>query len=169
MVALVARAGPAASLFFGGVSAAVADEDTGFSPLFAHSVLLEPTSSGSYSLSVDLGGIPGDFLLDTGASLVTINRALFDKVRARSGASPAGRVAARLASGKLEMLELFEITHFALGADCELGPITVAVRKRGGRNLLGMSALQQMAPFAVSTAPPALGLSRCGQQGVAAR
>jgi predicted aspartyl protease len=159
-----------ASIFLLGGTAVIAQaQDAPFGALFPHSVSLARTAAGSYSLAVDLGGVPGEFLVDTGASLVTLNRALFNKVRARGGASPAGRVAARLASGKLEMLELFKIQHFSLGNGCELGPLTVAVRKRGGRNLLGISALQQTAPFAISTAPPALGLSRCGQQGLAAR
>lgn len=154
---------------FWGMSAAAQAEDMQLSPMFEHSVHLEHTSSGAYSLTVDLDGIPGEFLLDTGASMVTMSRGLFEKVRARGGAVPAGRVAARLASGKLDMMDLFEIPRFTLGGSCELGPITVAVRKRGGRNLLGMSALRQTAPFAVSMTPPALGLSRCGREDIASR
>ena len=136
---------------------------------FGYRVLLEQRQSGSLSLTVDLGGTSGEFLLDTGASMVTISRGLFESVRALGGAEPAGEVAARLASGRLEILEVYEIETFRLGNTCELGPLKVAVMPRGGRNLLGMSALSRAAPFTVSTVPPALGLSGCASQSIAAR
>lgn len=140
-------------------------EDTAFSL----SVPLERTASGSLSLTVELDGTPGEFLLDTGASMVTINRDLFDAVRARGAAVPAGKVAARLASGKLELLQVYEVQTVRVGDACELGPLKVAVMPRGGRNLLGMSALSRAAPFTVYTTPPALGLSGCLSGGIAAR
>ena len=38
---------------------------------FTHQVPLTATGSGSFTVSGTLGGVDGDFLLDTGASMIT--------------------------------------------------------------------------------------------------
>jgi clan AA aspartic protease (TIGR02281 family) len=131
-----------------------------FGPTFPHQVGLSPTGSGSFTVTAALAGIEDEFLLDTGASMVTISRQLFDRLDAGS-TTRLHQVAARMASGKLQTLDVYRIKELTLG-NCTLGPVDVAVLKRGGRNLLGMSALSMAAPFAVYTSPPALGLSNCG-------
>ena len=139
-------------------------------PGFDTTVSLEATGAGSFTVRASLGDTQGDFLLDTGASLVTITPALFAELRKAGGVEPAGKVAARDAAGRLETLQLYRVESFTIGSDCRLGPVDVAVLKGGSRNLLGMSALRQAAPFAVAMAPPALALSRCGDApGLAAR
>lgn len=143
--------------------------DGNASSIFSLSVPLGRTGTGSFTVSVEIGGETGEFLLDTGASMVTINRELFDSLRASTVTLPAGKVAARLASGELELLETYDIQSFRIGESCELGPLRVAVMPRGGRNLLGMSALSRAAPFTVYTSPPALGLSGCAGPGLAQR
>ena len=138
-------------------------DESAFAGLFQRTVPLQPSGSGSFTVTATLAGVEADFLLDTGASMVTLTRDVFEQVRARGGVSEAGQVAARTASGRLETLYTYRVEKFTLG-ECQLGPLEVAVLKRGGRNLLGMSALSRSAPFAVSTTPPALGLSHCGSE-----
>jgi hypothetical protein len=58
-------------------------------------------------------------------------------------------------------MDIYEVRHFLLGDNCDLGPLEIAVMERGGRNLLGMNALQTAAPFAIYTTPPALTFSSC--------
>ena len=94
--------------------------------------------------------------------MVTVSANLFKEIQNRGSVIKVRRVGARLASGKVEVLDVYQVDHFTLSNGCELGPVEVAVLKRGGRNLLGMNALQQAAPFAISMTPPSLGLSRCG-------
>jgi predicted aspartyl protease len=148
---------------FTGVVDVQAQEQLDFSALFAHSVPLSASSAGSFSVSGTLGGVEMEFLLDTGASMVTVSSALFKQIQDGGGmAVKVRRVGARLASGKVEVLDVYQVEHFSLGSGCDLGPVEVAVLKQGGRNLLGMNALQQAAPFAISTSPPVLGLSQCG-------
>ena len=153
------------AVIIGGVFALLsvtgAAADSALADLFERTVPMKPSGSGSFVVTASMAGVEANFLLDTGASMVTLNREVFEQVKAQGGVLPAGQVAARTASGRLEMLQLYRIEEFSLGG-CELGPLEVAVLKRGGRNLLGMSALTRSAPFAVSTTPPALGLSRCG-------
>ncbi len=128
---------------------------------FSHQVNLNATSAGSFTVTGTLGGVSGEFLLDTGASMITVSREFFEAMQAHGKPRLARRMAARLASGRVEAVDVYELPALELGADCTVGPVEVAVMPRGGRNLLGMSALTQAAPFAVSASPPVLALSRC--------
>lgn len=129
--------------------------------LFSFSVPLSQSGSGSMTVIADIGDVESEFLLDTGASMVTVSRELFEQVRDLAGTIKVRQVGARLASGKLQLMDVYEVQHFSLGDNCNLGPLEIAVLERGGRNLLGMNALQSAAPFAVFTYPPALAISNC--------
>ncbi len=155
--------GPAllACAVMGWTGALHADAPLEFAALFSHSVPLNQTGAGSFSVTATVGGVETEFLVDTGASMVTVSSSLFRKIREQSTVVQVRKVGARLASGQVEILEVYLVEHFSLGNGCELGPVEVAVLKNGGRNLLGMNALQQAAPFAISMTPPVLGLSRC--------
>lgn len=124
-------------------------------------VPLAQSGSGSFTIEGEMGGVRSEFLLDTGASMVTINRNLFDEIRKRNSIEKVRTVGARLASGKVELLDVYRSDSFIIGASCDLGPVEFAVVKRGGRNLLGMNALKQAAPFSISFTPPQLSLSQC--------
>ena len=133
---------------------------------FSHSIPLHATGSGSFSVTGTLAGIESEFLVDTGASMVTVSRDLFDKIH-KANATKVKTVAARLASGKLQTMDVYLVENFVLGDACDLGAIEVAVLKNGGRNLLGMSVLSQAAPLSITISPPALGLSQCDSSLVA--
>ena len=127
-------------------------------------IALTQTGAGSFNVNVMINGMAADFLLDTGASMVTVNSALFEKLKERTEMTRVNRIGARLASGKIEVLDVYRVSSFSLGNGCELGPLEVAVLKRGGRNLLGMNALQQAAPINLSFAPPTLSLASCAHR-----
>ena len=154
-----------ASLF---TASAVAVGDD-FALSFDHQVAMDRTGAGSLTVTAELGGVPGTFLLDTGAGMTTISQDYFNEIASVSDVTPLQDMMARLASGKLVPIKVYRIDSFQLGESCNLGPVEVGVMKRGGRNLLGLSALSQGAPFAVALSPPVLGLSRCAASGVAAR
>jgi predicted aspartyl protease len=124
-------------------------------------VPLSHSGTGSFVLQGEMGGVKGEFLLDTGASMVTINRELFREIRKLNDIEKVRTVGARLASGKIELMDVYRSENFIIGSGCDLGAVEFAVGKRGGRNLLGMNALQQAAPFTISMTPPQLSLSHC--------
>lgn len=126
-------------------------------------VPLTQTGSGGFELHGELGGVGGEFLLDTGASMVTINRSLFREIQKVNRLEKVRSVGARLASGKVQLLDVYRAEEFTIGAGCNLGPVEFAVVERGGRNLLGMNALSQAAPFTISMSPPQLDLAQCVQ------
>lgn len=137
---------------------------------FSHQVPLTATGSGSFTVTGTLGGVEGDFLLDTGASMITVSREFLKSMTNGSRLKPSRTVAARFASGRVNTVDVYQFDTLTLGENCQLGPVEVAVMPKGGRNLLGMSALMNAAPFAVSASPPSLALSRCGlEPAVAAR
>ena len=133
-----------------------------FETLFPHSFPLLQTGSGSLTIAANLGGVSGEFLLDTGASLITVSQKMFTELEKLGSAVKVRKVAARTAGGRLRTLDVYRVEKFVLGDVCELGPVEVAVMRGGGRNLLGIAALEQAAPFAISTASPSLGLASCG-------
>lgn len=129
--------------------------------LFSVSVHLDQSASGSLTLKGSFDGIEDTFLLDTGANMITVSRDLFQKLRRLDGTVKVRQVGARMANGKLNLIDVYRVEHFSIGQDCELGPVEVAVMQQGGRNLLGMNALAAAAPFAVFTSPPSLAVSHC--------
>ncbi len=132
-------------------------------PILDLSVPLTQTGSGGFELRAELGGVAGDFLLDTGASMVTINRDLFREIQKLNKLEKVRSVGARLASGKVKLLDVYRAERLIIGKGCNLGAVEFAVVERGGRNLLGMNALSQAAPFTISMSPPKLDLAQCLQ------
>lgn len=129
---------------------------------FDYEVPLATSPGGSFYVTSSVAGIEAEFLVDTGAGLVTVDSKLFGALRASGEVREVRRVAARLASGKLKPVTVYEVEHFVIGEGCDVGPVEVAVLEGAGRNLLGLSALTRAAPFAIHTSPPALALSGCG-------
>jgi predicted aspartyl protease len=125
-------------------------------------VPLERAASGNFYVEGVLNtSVHSKFLVDTGSGLVTITEDLLDALAATGRVERAGRVAARLANGKLQAVQLYHVEHFRLGESCELGPIDVAVMPGRGANILGLNLLARAAPFAVHVEPPSLALSDC--------
>ena len=139
-----------------------ADSAADLAAIFSVNVPLNHTGAGSFSVTATVGGVETEFLLDTGASMVTVSSSVFNSIREQSTVTKVRRVGARMASGKVQMMDVYLVDHFSLGNGCDLGPVEMAVLKKGGRNLLGMNVLQQASPFAISMTPPALSLSQCG-------
>lgn len=121
---------------------------------------LEQRGSGGLYLTAEVArGVDANFLLDTGASMVTVTRELISQARATGNAHRAGAIAARLANGKLQKMEVWELDHLWVGG-CDVGPLEVAVVPKG-RNILGLNALSRMAPFAIHLSPLKLAVSGC--------
>ncbi len=134
----------------------------------AENVPMNQSASGTFYLAATAAGHNADFLLDTGAGLVTLNEATFAAIKKRTGVTHVRQMGARLANNKIKLIEVYEVEQFAIG-NCELGPLEVAVMKGGSRNLLGLSALGIAAPFSIQTTPPSLTLSNCKTlEGIAA-
>lgn len=123
---------------------------------------MEITDSGNYSVSGNVAGIEeAEFLIDTGASLSTISRALFEKIKSNRDVTHVRRIAARLANGKFQSAEVYRVSNFVIGKQCKMAPIEIAVMPHNGRNILGMNALAMTAPFGLNPQKMALAVSHC--------
>ena len=105
--------------------------------------------------------VTSDFLLDTGAGMVTVTRDVLKQIKKSSKVTKVRDMAARLANGKLTKMDVYKIESFTIGQNCDLGEMEVAVVGNKGRNILGLSALGAAAPFAVHINPLKLVLSGC--------
>ncbi len=105
--------------------------------------------------------VRSQFMVDTGAGMITLNRALFKQVSREGTVEKIGKIAARLANGKYQTMTLYKVQSFSIGENCNLGEMEVAVMKSSGRNILGLSALIKVAPFSIHTNPMELILSGC--------
>lgn len=124
--------------------------------------LTRATSGNLYVEGVMNDSVSSSFLVDTGSGLVTINRNLFDELKKNSRMEKVGRMAARMANGRLQAVDLYRVERFRLGKHCELGSVDVAVMSQDGGNILGLNVLARAAPFAMHVSPPSLALSACG-------
>jgi hypothetical protein len=66
-----------------------------------------------------------------------------------------------MADGRTKAINVYSVEQLVLGQSCRIGPLEVAVIPGATRNILGLSALNKAAPFAIYTSPPTLALSGC--------
>ena len=131
---------------------------------FEINIPVEANAAGSYMVSAALGtDAAAEFLVDTGANLSAISGELFERVKAQQEVVRVKRVATRLANGKLAAAQVYRVDTLRLANACDIAPFEFVVMKGAKRNLLGMSALAQIAPFAFHVAPAAIGVTRCQQ------
>jgi len=129
---------------------------------FETRVPLDRAASGNYTVEGAFNdAVHAKFLVDTGSGLLTVNERLFREI-ARSGEVEQVReMAARLADGRVQAVPIYRVARFRLGKHCDVGPVEVAVLTRSGRNILGLSVLGKLAPFAMRVSPPSLSLTAC--------
>lgn len=129
-------------------------------------VPMTQSAGGTLYLKASATGIEDDFLLDTGAGMVTLSETLLARLQKVQRVEHVRQMAARLANNRLKRIDVYRINDFRVG-DCYLGSVEVAVMEGGSRNLLGLSVLRLAAPFAIQLSPPALSLSNCGLNSIA--
>jgi len=133
---------------------------------FEHKIPLDRQKSGNYyitgTITDTLGGkTEVQFMVDTGAGMVTLAERTFELLSRDLRVKPSRRVAARMADGRTRSINVYEIARFSLGEDCEIGPTEVAVIPGAANNILGLNVLNRAAPFAIYASPPSLALSVC--------
>lgn len=126
-------------------------------------IKMQRKSSGGLYVEASHGKVNGQYLLDTGATLTTLRLDHFNLIQRESPEDirTLHRVMARTADNRLQPMQVYEIAHFVLAENCDIGPIQIAVSPNAGRNLLGLSALERSAPFTIDLSSLELRLSKC--------
>lgn len=144
-----------ALLAAGAVGTAVAAE-------FDSHVPMRDKGAATYYVDGEIHGFgPVDFMVDTGSGYMTINEETLAVLRQSGGATYLRELSGMLADGTTKRVSVYRIAEVRIGASCTLRNVEAAVFPGKTRQILGLSALRQAAPFIFSTDPPQLVLSHC--------
>jgi clan AA aspartic protease (TIGR02281 family) len=128
---------------------------------FDHSVPMQQQKSGNYYVHGVLSdGIETDFLVDTGSGYVSLSKQTFKRVEGRAGTEYLRDIFGAMANGKVVKVPVYRVAKLTLGA-CVLADVEVAVFPGTARDILGLSALRKVEPFAMQLDPPLLMVSDC--------
>jgi predicted aspartyl protease len=135
----------------------------------AHPVPMHQQESGNYYVhGVLSGGVDTELLVDTGSGYVALSKATFARVRNAPGTEFVRDIYGAMANGKFMKVPIYRIAELSLSAECVLTDIEVVVMPDGARDILGLSALRRLEPFAMRLSTPALLVSNCGGDAVMA-
>lgn len=127
-----------------------------------HSVAMQRQSTGTFYLNAAFAHTePFSLLVDTGSSFMVIPQDMLEDLLARDEAAFDRHIGARMADESVRKVPIYRIKALRLGEACWLRDVETAVFPAGTRPILGMRALERLAPFQFSIAPAELSLSRC--------
>ncbi|MBI2799826.1 MAG: clan AA aspartic protease [Gammaproteobacteria bacterium] len=117
----------------------------------------------AYYVSARIGNTAdtGDLMLDTGSGYVTINERTLARLQQDGDAPYVKDVSGILADGSRKSVPVYRVGSISIGCCCVVQDVEAAVFPGVTRQILGMSALKKVAPFAVAIDPPNLSLSKC--------
>ncbi|MBT5228938.1 MAG: hypothetical protein HOM11_01550 [Methylococcales bacterium] len=125
-------------------------------------VALEDTGAGTYYLPgyIDQVG-PVKWLLDTGSGYPVISYDALSALLSSRGTRYIRNITAVMADERRRLVPIYRISQMRLGTSCVLKDVEVAVFPNVRRNIIGMRALKQLAPFEISIEPLGIYLSHC--------
>ncbi|WP_150050429.1 MULTISPECIES: retroviral-like aspartic protease family protein [Methylomonas] len=129
---------------------------------FATTVPMSKKGTATFYVQVEFDGIAGnDLMVDTGSDYVTINEATLDLLKERGNVDYVKQVSGVMADGSDVIVPIYRIAKLNIGCCCIVRDVEAAVFKGTERQILGLSALKKVAPFALSVDPDHLILSDC--------
>jgi hypothetical protein len=129
---------------------------------FGDSVPMQQRASGNYYVSGTLsGGVRTDFLVDTGSGYVSLSPAVFERLQGAAGATFLRYIMGSLANGQTLRVPVYRLATLELSPECVLRDVEITVMPGSQRNILGLSALRRVSPFALDLQPARLMLSDC--------
>lgn len=129
---------------------------------FGHSAAMRRFESGNYYVHASFGnGVDAEFLVDTGSSYVAVSKATFERLERVSAVTYLRQITGSMANGDLVRVPVYRVAYLSLGETCLLRDIEVTVMPGNTRDILGLSALSKVQPFAMQLDPPVLLLSNC--------
>lgn len=127
-------------------------------------VPMHEKGTSTFYVEVSIEGFgANDFLVDTGASYMTINEDTLAVLQTKKLATYIRELDGILGDGSRLRVPLYRIASINIGGSCTIRNVEAVVFPGAVRGLLGLSALQKTAPFEFSMDPPTLRLSKCGE------
>lgn len=119
---------------------------------------------GTFYVHVAVAGQSlGAYLVDTGASYMTLTQEHLATLRSAGEASYLRDLEGRTADGRSMVVPLYRLTAITVDQGCVIRDVEAAVLPGSKRGLLGLSVLSKAAPFVFSMNPPSLELSNCSE------
>lgn len=116
----------------------------------------------TFYIAATLGSLENEpFMVDTGSSYLTINRATLAHLESDGLAHYLRDRTGRLADGSEVRVPIYRVATLRLGGQCVLHDVEAAVFPGGTRQIIGLNVLNRTAPFIFSVDPPQLVLSHC--------
>lgn len=132
---------------------------------FDSDIPMRDKGAATYYVDGNIHGLgPVDLMVDTGSGYMTINEETLAILQVSGNATYVKELSGILADGSTMTVPVYRITQLRIGTACTLRNIEAAVFPGKTRQILGMSALRQAAPFIFSMDPPKLVLSNCTAQ-----
>ncbi|MGR9074025.1 MAG: retroviral-like aspartic protease family protein [Gammaproteobacteria bacterium] len=129
---------------------------------FGTKVPMSKKGTATYYVPVEFDGIAGnDLMVDTGSDYVTINETTLDLLKQRGKVDYVKQVGGIMANGTDIIVSIYRIANLNIGCCCIVHDVEAAVFEGTERQILGLSALKKVAPFALSVDPAHLILSDC--------
>ena len=129
---------------------------------FGTAVPMSKKGTATYYVPVEFDGVVGnDLMVDTGSDYVTINKSTLDLLKERGKVDYVKDVGGVMANGMDIVVPIYRIANLNIGCCCILHNVEAAVFEGTERQILGLSALRKVAPFALSVDPAHLILSDC--------
>ncbi|WP_126453462.1 retropepsin-like aspartic protease family protein [Sulfuriflexus mobilis] len=118
--------------------------------------------ASTYYIDVSIADSESEaYLIDTGASYVTISETTLADLLDKDQAEFVRVMSAVLADGRGMDVPVYRVSSLQIGKHCHFSDVEVAVIPGEARCVLGLSALRQAAPFIFSIDPPELTVSNC--------
>lgn len=116
----------------------------------------------TYYVNAEIEGFGAtEFMVDTGSGYTAINQRTLESLQNAGKVLLEDKVYATLANNEEIELPVYRISSIEFSGGCRVTNVKSVVLPGSTRNILGLSALKKIAPFALSVDPPQLMLSRC--------
>lgn len=129
---------------------------------FGTSIPMRAGNATTYYVKAVAGDLEAmEFMVDTGSGYTTINEVTLAELKRTKQAEYLHNMIGILANGTEMVVPVYRLSNFNIGGGCHLSNVEAAVFPGKTRQILGLSALKQAAPFIFSFEPPNLVLSNC--------
>jgi predicted aspartyl protease len=107
------------------------------------------------------GDMSTNFMVDTGSGYVTINKKTLLMYKSKGQAKYTRKLLAVMADGSEKEVSVYMLSSLQLSGGCVIRDVEAAVFPGADRNILGLSALLKVAPFAFNVSNSTLLLTNC--------
>jgi predicted aspartyl protease len=129
---------------------------------FGTSIPMRAGNATTYYVTAVAGDLEAmEFMVDTGSGYTTINEVTLAELQRTKQAQYLRDLIGILANGTEMVVPVYRLASLNIGGGCHLSNVEAAVFPGKTRQILGLSALKQAAPFIFSFEPPNLKLSNC--------